>query len=91
MPRPHLDILIWRSTGMSCILGAASTAEVQGRAHRPAPRSEPRRRRRLETLEELEVLVEPDVSRRPGLPQSRHVAGRGRQVAIEREAVSRAA
>lgn len=68
-----------------------SPAEVQGGAHRPMPRSEACRRRRLEAPEELEVLVKLDLSRCLGLPQRRHITGRGREVAVERQEVSGAA
>ena len=70
---------------------ARSPAEVQRRAHGPPSRSEAHQRRRIEALEELEIVIEPDPSRCPGLSQRRHVTGGGREAVVERQEVSGAA
>jgi hypothetical protein len=68
-----------------------SPAKVEGRAHRSTSRSEARRGRCLEALKEGQVFVEWDLPPCPSLAERRHVTGRGREVAVEREEVSGAA
>jgi len=70
---------------------SGADAEIEGKAARAGPRAQGGEGGRFEGLENPKVAVEVDPPCVPKLPEHGHVIRRRREIAVEREEVSRVA